>query len=452
MAIKHPPRRMATAFLATAMSFGLLAGSGFAAHAIDAPSPAAQSTSALPTAIDYPTWDEVEAARADQANTERLTSEIGAALDRAQAQSANLSGAALLAAAVATDTYVEAEAAALRADSLRQQSATAEDVSTTSQAGLERLAAALIRAQSGGPVWVQALTEEDPDGLLSRLGALEKLARVSGDLAGIAHRDKQVASALKSAAEEAEAGRHLLAARAASDAAAANSAADNEAANVTALQANVDTLFAQLAALRGTTAEAERLYRLSQQVANETVPGASGGAPTAPATPNLPSVTAPAAPSAPAVPVVPAPAAPAPAPPAPAPAPVEPPAPVAPPAPVEPPAPPPPPPPTFGVIVSPSEAQSYARTALTDRGWGDDEFNCLVSLWNRESGWRADARNPSSGAYGIPQAWPAEKLAEAGADWRTNAATQINWGLAYISGRYSTPCGAWAHSERVGWY
>ncbi|MCY7287980.1 MAG: G5 domain-containing protein, partial [Cryobacterium sp.] len=73
-------------------------------------------------------------------------------------------------------------------------------------------------------------------------------------------------------------------------------------------------------------------------------------------------------------------------------------------------------------------------------------------LWNKESGWRVNAENSSSGAYGIPQALPGSKMATAGDDWQTNPATQIQWGLGYISGRYGTPCGAWAHSSDVGWY
>ena len=84
--------------------------------------------------------------------------------------------------------------------------------------------------------------------------------------------------------------------------------------------------------------------------------------------------------------------------------------------------------------------------------WGDDEFACLVALWNKESGWRVGAYNAGSGAYGIPQALPGSKMASAGADWETNPATQITWGLGYISGRYGTPCGAWGHSQAKGWY
>ncbi|MEE6273138.1 G5 domain-containing protein [Georgenia wangjunii] len=86
------------------------------------------------------------------------------------------------------------------------------------------------------------------------------------------------------------------------------------------------------------------------------------------------------------------------------------------------------------------------------RGWSGEQFSCLDRLWQRESNWNPTAQNPSSGAYGIPQSLPASKMASVGADWRTNPATQIRWGLDYIGGRYGTPCGAWAHSERVGWY
>ncbi len=76
----------------------------------------------------------------------------------------------------------------------------------------------------------------------------------------------------------------------------------------------------------------------------------------------------------------------------------------------------------------------------------------LVWLWNRESNWRWWAENPYSGAYGIPQSLPASKMASVGADYRTNAVTQITWGLIYISNRYGTPCAAWDHSEAVNWY
>lgn len=94
-----------------------------------------------------------------------------------------------------------------------------------------------------------------------------------------------------------------------------------------------------------------------------------------------------------------------------------------------------------------------AEMAASRYGWGADEMSCLDQLWDKESGWDAAATNPSSGATGIPQALPGNKMASAGADWATNPATQIAWGLDYIkAGTYGTPCAAWAHSESVGWY
>ncbi len=104
------------------------------------------------------------------------------------------------------------------------------------------------------------------------------------------------------------------------------------------------------------------------------------------------------------------------------------------------------------VSPDPGTAQAIAYDMVLARGWGDDQFACLVALWNKESGWRVNAYNAGSGAYGIPQALPGSKMASAGADWETNPATQITWGLGYISGRYGSPCGAWDHSQRTGWY
>ncbi|HEX2902145.1 MAG TPA: ubiquitin-like domain-containing protein [Jatrophihabitans sp.] len=98
-----------------------------------------------------------------------------------------------------------------------------------------------------------------------------------------------------------------------------------------------------------------------------------------------------------------------------------------------------------------NQAQAIAEQMVAARGWGSDQFSCLVSLWNKESGWRTDAANPS-GAYGIPQALPGSKMASAGPNWQTDAATQITWGLNYISGVYGTPCAAWAHSQATNWY
>ena len=100
----------------------------------------------------------------------------------------------------------------------------------------------------------------------------------------------------------------------------------------------------------------------------------------------------------------------------------------------------------------PGTAKALALNMVVARGWGQNEFDCLSALWQKESGWNHFALNKSSGAYGIPQSLPAEKMASAGADWATNPATQITWGLGYIEARYQTPCAAWAHSQQKNWY
>lgn len=99
-----------------------------------------------------------------------------------------------------------------------------------------------------------------------------------------------------------------------------------------------------------------------------------------------------------------------------------------------------------------AEYQAYAKARCKALGWSDYDFDCLVSLWNKESKWNPNAHNSSSGAHGIPQALPASKMASHGSDYMTNYKTQINWGLSYIKGRYGTPTKAWIHSCSKGWY
>jgi len=96
--------------------------------------------------------------------------------------------------------------------------------------------------------------------------------------------------------------------------------------------------------------------------------------------------------------------------------------------------------------------KEVAMNLLPDHGWGEGQFSCLEKLWNKESRWRVDADNPSSSAYGIPQALPGSKMSAYGKDWRTNPVTQIKWGLDYIETIYGSPCSAWGHSQAKGWY
>jgi len=143
-------------------------------------------------------------------------------------------------------------------------------------------------------------------------------------------------------------------------------------------------------------------------------------------------------PAAPEISVAPQAAEPAPAP-APAPAPEPAPAPAPEPAPV-------------AAVNDPAGAQAYAAGPLASYGWAPDEMQCLQTLWTKESDWTTTATNASSGAYGIVQSLPAEKMASAGADYLTNYRTQINWGLNYIQERYQSPCGALNFHLSNNWY
>jgi hypothetical protein len=101
----------------------------------------------------------------------------------------------------------------------------------------------------------------------------------------------------------------------------------------------------------------------------------------------------------------------------------------------------------------PGTAQSIAYNMLPSFGFSQSsQWGCLLNIWNRESGWNYEAENPYSGAYGIPQALPGDKMASAGADWQTDPATQIKWGLGYIQSIYGTPCGAWNFELANGYY
>lgn len=74
----------------------------------------------------------------------------------------------------------------------------------------------------------------------------------------------------------------------------------------------------------------------------------------------------------------------------------------------------------------------------------DSQYSCAASLVSHESGWNVHATNPSSGAYGLPQALPGAKMASAGADWRTNPVTQLRWMKSYVDSRYGGACSAWS--------
>ncbi len=101
----------------------------------------------------------------------------------------------------------------------------------------------------------------------------------------------------------------------------------------------------------------------------------------------------------------------------------------------------------------PVDAKRYGKySALHKYGWGSTQFACLNSLWVKESNWSWWSKNKDSGAYGIPQAWPATKLATEGRYWRQSAKLQVDWGLKYVKRTYGTPCSAWSAFKIKGWY
>ncbi len=102
--------------------------------------------------------------------------------------------------------------------------------------------------------------------------------------------------------------------------------------------------------------------------------------------------------------------------------------------------------------LSDADPKTLARALLPEFGLAASEFGCLESLWTKESGWNVHADNPTSSAYGIPQALPGSKMSSAGPNWEDNPETQIRWGLGYIRDRYGSPCAAWSHSQSNNWY
>jgi hypothetical protein len=100
-----------------------------------------------------------------------------------------------------------------------------------------------------------------------------------------------------------------------------------------------------------------------------------------------------------------------------------------------------------------TDPKEMARQILKNKyGYGSSQFSCFNNIIMRESMWKVNATNPSSGAYGIPQALPGSKMATVASDWRTNPATQIIWGIEYMKDRYGSPCGAWGFKSSHGWY
>ncbi|MEU6821421.1 lytic transglycosylase domain-containing protein [Streptomyces atriruber] len=108
--------------------------------------------------------------------------------------------------------------------------------------------------------------------------------------------------------------------------------------------------------------------------------------------------------------------------------------------------------PTTAKAAAPAAAPTSAKAIAQKKIPDPAQFAAFDKIVSHESGWNPSATNSSSGAYGLVQALPASKMASAGADWKTNPETQIEWGLKYMNDRYGSPVGAWNHWQANGWY
>jgi len=102
--------------------------------------------------------------------------------------------------------------------------------------------------------------------------------------------------------------------------------------------------------------------------------------------------------------------------------------------------------------LSSADPRTLAKALMPQFGMSSSQFSCLDAIWSQESGWNVHAANPTSSAYGIPQALPGSKMSSAGPDWQNNPVTQIKWGLGYIQGRYGSACSAAGFKSSHGWY
>jgi hypothetical protein len=354
----------------------------------------------------YPSWDEVAAAKANASSAQAQVDRINGLLAGLQSSANTAADAAIQKAADLGAAQAALQAAAQKATDLASQAATATSAADTLRRQSGTLAAQFSRG-GGSDVSVRLFLSDSTataDSLLYQLGAVSKLAERSDALLQQATSQKNLASSLSAQAAAAQTVRQQRdadAKKAYDTAASAKAAADAALADQ---QTRADTLYAQLASLKNTQASVERQYaegEAARKAAEQSASSGGGGGGSSGGGSGGGADSS---------------------------------------------APPP------GVVVNPAAAQAYAASRLPAYGWGGEQMSCLIKLWTKESSWRADAYNRSSGAYGIPQALPGSKMASAGGDWMTNADTQVNWGLSYISGRYGSPCAAWSFHLGHNWY
>lgn len=351
-------------------------------------------------AADYPSWDDVQAAKQNEATAQAEADRITGLLDELEETATTLSNEALKRGEEYYIATYNRDAAQTSADDLEtradQAAATAE--ATKKQVG--QIAAQLYKSGGDNGTVNLLLNGEKSDELLYKLGTMSQLTSQTVGLRDAAEIAANNASSLRAQADAALAERDRLSTEAEAALGAAEDAQAAVDAQVAEEKAHSATLYEQLASLKNTTAAAEQGYREGQaKIAEEAARKAAADAAAADAAAAAAAASDSGGDGSSWVP-------------------------------------------DSSSVASPAEAQAYASSVLGNYGWGGDQFGCLVRLWNGESGWRVNAYNTDSGAYGIPQSLPANKMDSVGTDWRTNAATQITWGLIYISDRYGTPCNA----------
>ena len=366
----------------------------------------------------FPSWADVQAAKANVDAAQAEVDKINGLLTTVQAAAADASAKAVAAGVV----YAKAEQAVKDQQKVvdAQKQVTAELVKqrdAAQQAAGRVASAAYTGGASSGALDAFSILGE-PDGL-DRLGTLQIL----GDQASKAVADYKGAANNAAAAEaQSRAAEDVLAqlsAAAKEDLEAAQAAQKHAQDVVAQTQQQQNTLLAQLADLKGTSADVEQKYQEGQAAlaAYQAAQEAKRQAAAALALKQQQDAANAAAQQVQYTPVS-----------------------------------------TFvspglGTVADdPAGAQAFAGSQIGNYGWGGSQFQCLLQLWTRESSWMTDATNPSSGAYGIAQALPPDKYYSAGSDWLTNYRTQIIWGLGYIRDRYGSPCAAWSHEVAIGWY
>ncbi|GAA4171728.1 hypothetical protein [Gryllotalpicola koreensis] len=354
---------------------------------------------AAPAAADqqWPTQAEIQAAKQNAAASQAEYAKIQGLVRKNQS-------AAIAAAATALEKqndYAKAEqayqTASTKADKLQAQADAAKQAATSADRRFGSITSQLYLAggNSGLTTQLLLLDRGKASELLDKLSAMSRLTDLAAGLRDQATQQSNVAASLSAEAAAARQVRQKLAGDAQTALASAQAAQKNADSALAKSQAQSKTAFAQMAELKNESArlqqlDAEHQAYLAALAAQRAAQGDSS---------YLYQVSR-------------------------------------------------------SITPDPAAAQAYARSQLGAHGWGGDQWGCLYDLWTHESGWRVNAYNMSSAAYGIPQAWPGQKMATYGSDWMTSYVTQINWGLAYIKSSYGTPCGAWSFemSHTPNWY